>query len=119
MLDQWQCVFADTIKPIGMGYPCNVEFFKENLPFFLYFRWLLLEIIKNDPVVNSFYFCFLSVVNIKKFFSFPYEFCQANHFNTDVVFRRKKIDPGFLFFWKNFKENYIFRVFLIDNDVLQ
>ena len=73
MFDEWQCVFADPVKPIGMGYPCHIKFFKEDLSLFLHVGRLLLKIIKNDPVVNSFYFCFLSIVNIKKFFSFLYK----------------------------------------------
>src|ERR1043166_7841431 len=107
MFDQWQCVFANAVKPIGMRYPGNVKVLKKYLSFFLYLGSLLLKVIKNHPVVNSFHPGFLSVVNVKKLFPFPDEVCQANHFNAEVVFSRKEVDPGFLFFWKNFKKDHI------------
>ena len=65
MTNEWQRVFADAIKPIWMRAPFNIERFKKYFPFFLHLVGLLLEIIKDHTVVNSFYFGFFSVVVVK------------------------------------------------------
>src|SRR6266542_5195949 len=97
MIDIRQRKFTDAVKPVRMRHPLNIELFKKNLSLFLYLWRLLLQIIKNKAVVNTFYFNqFLFRISIIQFFRLFYKFCQAYNRNMEIILCAIKINSCFL-----------------------
>ena len=78
-----------------MWNPLHIHLFEKYLAIFLYFRTLLLQVIKDHPIVNSFYVNLLSIFDIIKCFAFFNQFCKAYDWHAKVVFGAIKIDPSF------------------------
>ncbi len=119
MTNKWKGVFADPVEPVRMRHPFNLQLFKKYFSFFLHLRWLLLKIVKDDTVINSFYFGLLSLIHIIQFLSLLDEFSKTNHLNAEVIFDAIKVNPGLLLFGKYFKQDHIFRRLLTDNDSME
>ena len=64
---RWMCKLTDAVKPIWDVEPLHIHLFEKYLAIsILYFRTLLLQVIKDHPIVNSFYVNLLSIFDIIK-----------------------------------------------------
>ena len=112
MLNKRKGILTDTVKPIGMRNPFNIEV---TCDVHIIFQqvFLRLQVIKNKAFVYPVYRNFPSFENVEKFFAFLYQFSNANRLYAQVFLRAIKVDAGLLFVWFYFKQNGILNRYII------
>ncbi len=83
MCNEWKCVLADAVKPVGMWHPLNVGFFTDIDDIAQIFARV--KFIKYQSVVDSIDFCFFSIEKVKNLFAFFNKFRDANNLDAGEI----------------------------------
>src|SRR5258708_3594896 len=107
MADEWQGIFTDAVKPVGMWYPLHVQVLGNiyKLPQLFF---LCLQVVKDYTIINTLHRCFYTLSQVIQFSSFLYKVGNANRLNAQVILCAVKINPGFLFMRLYFQQYNLF-----------